>query len=352
MRKYYLDNLRHFIVLLVVVYHIVFIFNSVGVISNIDVQGIPEMDLLLYFVYPWFMPLMFLISGIGARYSLQKRSRKQFLKERVHKLLIPSVIGVFLYGWMVGYVTNQATDVFAGNGDMIPGFVKFIILSLIGTGPLWFVHELFLGSLVLLLIIGIDKSDKIYSLFDRINILGLIGLAIPVWLSSYILNTPLIEVYRNGIYIFIFLLGYFVFSHDHVQDLLEKYYLPLMGVSLIIGVSYTMINYGDNYTVLEHLKSPFFNVYLWMMSLAVLGTFKKVFNSNTKFTKFMASRSFGIYVLHYPVLVVFAYLLTKYVELPMIVYYFALLITEIIMVPLVYEVINKIPLVRSLVLGK
>lgn len=52
MRKYYLDNLRYGIVLLVIFYHIVYLFNSLGVITNVVIPGIPQMDVFLYLIYP------------------------------------------------------------------------------------------------------------------------------------------------------------------------------------------------------------------------------------------------------------------------------------------------------------
>ena len=50
MRKHYLDNLRYGIVLLVVFYHIIYIFNSVGVITNVSISGVPQMDVFLFMI--------------------------------------------------------------------------------------------------------------------------------------------------------------------------------------------------------------------------------------------------------------------------------------------------------------
>lgn len=75
-RLNYLDNIRWITVVIVVIYHIIYMFNCSGVISNMDAQGIPQMDAFLVFVYPWFMCLLFLVSGISARYSLQKEQIK------------------------------------------------------------------------------------------------------------------------------------------------------------------------------------------------------------------------------------------------------------------------------------
>ena len=187
----YLDNIRWITVVLVIIYHIIYLFNNSGVISNIGVKGIQIMDTFLIFVYPWFMCLLFIVSGISCNYSLRKRSNKEFIKDRAKRILLPSVLGIFIYGW-------------------ISGFIKYFIYSLMGIGPLWFCHVLFIGSLLIVLIRKIDKKEKINNLCKKINLLILFILVLLVWGSSFILNTPLITVYRFGIYLFMMLLGYYV----------------------------------------------------------------------------------------------------------------------------------------------
>ena len=88
----YLDNIRWITVVLVIIYHIIYLFNNSGVISNIGVKGIQIMDTFLIFVYPWFMCLLFIVSGISCNYSLRKRNNKEFIKDRAKRILLPSDI--------------------------------------------------------------------------------------------------------------------------------------------------------------------------------------------------------------------------------------------------------------------
>lgn len=350
-RKHYIDNIRWATVLAVILYHVIYNFNSVGVIKNIGIDGIPQLDVFLSFVYPWFMCLLFVVGGMSARYSLENRSGKVFARERARRLLVPSIAGIFLLGWISGWVTNQYTDMFMGNADLIPGPVKYIIYCLMGIGPLWFAHELFLASMILLLIRAIDKKDKLWTLGGKVKMWVLLLLVVAVWGSSWLLNTPFIEVYHNGIYIFMFLLGYYVFSHEEVTDRLVKFKLPLMIVALVTGVAYVIVHYGENYAARECLRSFFTNAYAWIMILAIIGCFKAWCNGETRFTHYMTVRNFGFYVLHYPVLIIIAYLVTTYLQLPMILNYVMILVLELIFLPLVYEGISRIPVLRFLVLG-
>ena len=72
MRKHWIDNLRWVTVLLVLLYHVVYYYNNKGVFGGIGGFGeYPEVpqyqDVLMYILYPWFMPLLFILAGISAR---------------------------------------------------------------------------------------------------------------------------------------------------------------------------------------------------------------------------------------------------------------------------------------------
>lgn len=352
MRKPFLDNLRYSIVLLVILYHVFYLFNSVGVITNVAIPGIPELDTVQYVLYPWFMVALFVISGICARYSLQNQTNRAFLKSKVRCQLVPSIAIVFIIGWTSGWVTGQYTDMFGTNSELIPGFVKYLIWCLSGIGVLWFLHELLLADLVLVLLRKIDKHDRLWQLGGKVNIVFLCLLVFALWGSAQILNTPMIEIYRNGIYIFAFLAGYYIFSHDHIQALLAKWAPILLAVSSILAAIYTVTYWGENYASMVNLKSFLTNAYAWFATLAVLGSGKRWLDKETKFTRYMASRSFGFYVLHYPLLALGAFAMDKLLHLPVWSMYLLLPILMALVLPLLVALIKRIPVFRTLILGK
>ena len=113
MRKYYLDNIRWATVLAVVFYHVLFMYNhtlTAGVVGAVtDFAG---QDALQYLLYPWFMVVLFLVSGACTRYALDKRSAKAFLAERTRKLLVPSTLGLLVLGWAQGYFNMAFSGAF------------------------------------------------------------------------------------------------------------------------------------------------------------------------------------------------------------------------------------------------
>ena len=50
------------------------------------------------------------------------------MEEKIRKILIPSIAGIFMIGWISGYITNQYADMFAGN--TVPGIFKYFIYLL------------------------------------------------------------------------------------------------------------------------------------------------------------------------------------------------------------------------------
>ena len=150
MRKTYLDNIRFITVILVVIYHVIYIFNSVtvhGIIGPFS-ENQPQ-DVYQYIVYPWFMLLLFVVSGMSARFELCKKTEKEFVRARTRKLLVPSTIGLLVFFWILGYYNMLISGAFDSIGS-VPGPVLFLIMAVSGSGPLWYIQMLWLFSILLI----------------------------------------------------------------------------------------------------------------------------------------------------------------------------------------------------------
>lgn len=347
-RKYYLDNIRWMTVLLVVVYHVFYIYNSVGVFGGIGpFTEIQYQDAFMYVVYPWFMVLLFVIAGMSAAYSLENKTHKEFIKTRTTKLLVPSTLGLFVFQWIVGYMNIKI----GGGLEMIPKFILYPICVFSGTGPLWFAQMLWLFSLLLVLIRKLDKKDKLYHLCGKANKGIIIGLCILIWGSAQILNMPVITTYRFGIYFVGFMLGYFVFSHEEVLERVEALRIPMLILAIIGAVAYTWYYFGQNFAESACLTSLFTNVYLWIAILAILGCFRAWGNKVGKFGAYMTKASYGIYIVHYIVTLGSCYILKNYTELPVAFIYILAILMALVLSVVLYEGIRRIPILRYTVLG-
>lgn len=348
MRKTYIDNIRWATVLLVLIYHVCYMFNGVGVPGGIpNAENIPVFDALAYVVYPWFMVLLFVISGMSARYSLQKRTVKQFIKERAVKLLVPSTLGLFAIHWITGYLNIKM----GGGLEYIPKALIYPISAVSGTGPLWFIQMLFIFSCILALLKKIDKNDRAWQLCKKANLTIIFLLFAVIFGAAQILNMPVLTTYRFGIYFAAFLIGYYVFSHEEVQEKIESVCIPMLCLAVIGAVCYTVYYFGSDYTSPVCLQSIITNLYLWVVVLAVIGCTKKYCGGETAFTHYMAKSSFGFYILHYSVLTVVCYLLHYRFDFSAIYNYTIALAAELIITFALYEALKRVPIARYLILG-
>ena len=350
MRKLYIDNIRWITVVLVVLYHVIYMFNGIetfGVIGPFsDVQ---YQDAFQYIVYPWFMLLLFVVSGMSARYELDHRSEKEFIKNRTRKLLVPSTLGLLVFWWILGYY-----NLLIGGGleqmTSVPKPVLFIIMAVSGIGPLWYIQMLWIFSVLLVCVRRVEK-DRLWKLGEKANVPFLVLFAIVIWGAAQILNTPVIVVYRFGIYGAGFFVGYFVLSHDEVMERLEKCRLPLVVCAVILAVIFTVLYWGRPYAEHSVLDTLLCNLFAWIATVAVLAFMKKWGNISNTFTRWMAAKSWGLYLFHYLFIAMAAYYLTMYTKLPAVLLYLFVAATGFGGAYLAYEVVRRIPVLRWFVCG-
>ncbi len=370
MRRNWIDNLRWVTVLLVLLYHVIYFYNNKGVFGGIGGfgDGPQYQDTLMYILYPWFMPLLFLLAGISARYSLEKHSAKEWLKSRTRKLLVPATIGLLMFQWMTGYFNTRVAgvDVLAS----IPQPAKFFMWAFSGIGPLWFIQDLWLFSLILLLLRKIDRRDRLYQWCGKLSdakwndaISG------NIWIELFFLLFLLGELtlifnprpesldglwnlYKPLFYIIPFLLGYYFFSHDKVQEWLGKYWIANMAAAVIFGIILIATTFGQDNTTPYYLVDPLNCLYGWMMCLAVMGWFKARFDRTGRFAGYMTRSSFGFYIVHYLVVVSFGYMMKVYTQLPPVAMYIILIVAVFTLSPLLYECLHRVPLIRWCLFGE
>lgn len=358
MRKHYLDNIRWMTVVIVVIYHVIYMYNGVqpfGVIGAFrDVQ---YQDIFQYITYPWFMALLFAVAGMSARYYLENHTVKEFVKSKNLKLLIPSTISCFVFWWILGYYNMMIGGAFETLAipenvpSVIRAVIMWIIMSLSGTGVLWFIQMLWFFSMILAFIKKFEKGT-LYEKTTKCNAIILILCTVPCFLFAQILNTPVVTVYRFGIYGFCYFMGYFVFAHEEVTDRLVKIKYILLAASVILGATYTVKFFGQNYAAEPVINNVIAMSFCWIMILTVLACTKSWFNFETPFTKWMNKKSWGLYIFHYLPLAMTAFYLKKFVpDCPAIVCYILVAIAAFSGAFILNEVISRTPFLRWCVLG-
>lgn len=286
-----MDQLRWQCILWVVVFHVVSLFNSCGMPLGVG-AGWPALDLLGYLTYPWLMPLMFLLSGLGARYALERRTAKAFLRERRDSLLLPLLGELVLIAPLLCAFTWRTAGVsFQEMAQVLPLPVVCLIALLAGMGPAWFLPYLFLCSLVLLPLRGLDR------LWGRRGWPALGLTALVFFLTTLAMPGP----DRYAAYLAAYLMGYWVFSQEAVLDRLKRARLPLaLAAGAAFGVSAAGY-WGTSFSGPGFLSSPATVLFAWLSCLAALGWGQVLL---VRPHPYWEARGFSIFLFHYlPMLV-------------------------------------------------
>ena len=348
MRRRYIDNIRWTTVVLVVFYHVIFLYSAIEPELGLGpFRPVQYQDAFPYIVYPWFMALLFVVSGISSRLYLESHTGKEYLGSRTRKLLVPSTLGLFVFQWIQGYVSMGISG---GVFDGLPFFVRYLILVASGTGVLWFIQLCWVYSAALLLVRKAEK-DRLYSLCGKFPTWALVLLVFPLWGASKILNAPMVIVYRVGFYGFCFFLGYFVFAHKELVDRLAKAWLPLSAAAVCLCVLFLVTFWGKPYAHHQVLDTFLCNAYAWSAILAVFAMAKRFWDRESPFGAWMRSWSWGLYVFHYLGISACGYWLdTLGVHTPWVCYP-AVTAAGFVGAYVLYQIISRIPVLRWCVLG-
>lgn len=149
-RNHYIDNIRWMALFLLFPFHSFIIYNNFG--EGNYIKG-AENEILTKFtsiLWPWFMPLLFVIAGISSMYALRNRTIKGYLIERLKKLFVPLFFGIificpfltfFAEKYHNGYTGTylqqyilfftKETDLTGYNGGFTPAHLWFLLYLLV-----------------------------------------------------------------------------------------------------------------------------------------------------------------------------------------------------------------------------
>ena len=204
------------------------------------------------------------------------------MRDKTRKLLVPSTIGLFVFQLILGYYNMKISGAFESFGS-VPGIVQYVIMAISGIGGLWYIQVLWIFSMLLLPVRKFER-DRIWKTGGKASVWLLVLLTALLYGFSHVLNTPVVTVYRFGIYGFCFFTGYFIFSHDEVVERLSKWWGIFLIAAGATGIFYTIGYFGENYAVEPVLNNLPACIYCWFSILAILAFMKKYGNSENKIT--------------------------------------------------------------------
>ena len=345
-RKNYIDNLRNLTILLLFPVHTFMIWNDFGSRFYIWQGENKILSTLIVLVNPWFMPILFVLAGMSARYALGKRTNREFIIHQISKLLIPFISGMII---PVPFQTLYARKFFDNyDGSLLDNWVYFFthLTDFSGydgaftPGHLWFVLFLFLISLITLVVFRFAPYEKVSGSVEKMPVLGVVLLFIPVWLMYYLGNFGGFSIGKNLV---LYLVGYYVLSNDSIMNKLEKNIgwlvcLCAIGTIVSVAVSYKFSYYGDLWV----------NFIGWISILVLLVLGIKLLNNRTGFTEYFNRASYPIYILHQSILVALAYYVVQISNI-LLVKVFCICIGSFLLTVLAYHLLRVVPVIRKMI---
>ena len=112
-RYYDIDWLRVLGMLTIFLFHNARFFNEEDWhVKNFELDF--GMTVFVAVLNQFIMPLFFVLSAFAIYYALKKRTRAEFLRERIKRLLIPLGVGIFTHIILQVYIENLTHGRFTG----------------------------------------------------------------------------------------------------------------------------------------------------------------------------------------------------------------------------------------------
>lgn len=350
MRKHYIDNLRSIAILILIPYHAAMAWNAWGEPNYMMLGSSRILSSFIVAFSPFLMPLLFLLAGMSTRFALRKRSVGQYIIERIKRLLVPLIFGTAVFMPVMTFIADKYNCGYSGSfiSHYSVFFTKFTDLTGadggFSFGQFWFLLYLFVISLICVGIISLQK--KIFPKADAnppMWLLLLLGLPLPF-------IGGLLEIGGKSIveFIYIFLLGYYVFANDKVIDKISRFKFLFLAIGVISGIAniYLFLWSGKSFELINTITNYMTE---WFMILALIGICKDLLNHSGKISTFLSQRSFAIFSIHYVPIVLMQYLVSGIFMSGSIMMYMVPVLFAYVVTFIVSEVFVRIPILSFLI---
>jgi glucan biosynthesis protein C len=343
-RLFSIDHLRAALVILVVLHHLALVYGGIPPFyyfeppTNDSLAGLLALAFVL-FNQAWFMGAFFLLAGYFTPGSYDRKGPGSFLKDRLLRLGIPIILFIFVLNPIssIGYYLMPASL----TGITTP-LTWQAYPHLLGLGPLWFVAMLLIfsfgyagwrivtrnrpssslseSSLPSYLSIGIFILTLALASY-LVRIIVPLGRAVSLFVDF--LSFPTIAYLPQ--YLGFFIVGTVAYRHDWFRTWTSS--MGKVGIVTAIVATITLFSIG----FLSFLKAienaspqiPPFGFGTWQsavyalwdsifavgMCLAAIIFFRRFFNGQGRFGRFLSQHSYAVYVIHIPIVVFLAYAL-------------------------------------------
>jgi hypothetical protein len=365
-REYYIDWLRILAVLLLIPFHSAMIFVEWGfhVKAATTSQGLTHFN---SFLGMWQMPLLMFLSGAGSWFALGFRSGGQYVKERLHRLFMPLLLGVLVIVPPQTYFERLQKGQFEGS---YLAFYPHVFNGFYPEGNftwnhLWFLAYLFIFSMMALPLLlwlrsarGKEFLDRSATFFDRG--LSLLLLAIPLMLirASMEVAWPgpqnfVSDWARLAGHFTIFVYGFCLCSRPGLRDAVarkKRWFLAigfgLVNLFLILDLTGLEPDWGYNLGNMAFLALRGLNTWCWV--LAILGYGRTFLQRTNRLLKYAVEAALPFYVLHQTVIIAIGYYVVQW-QTGIMIQFVLIMLASLVGTVAIYDLfVKRIAIVRFL----
>lgn len=364
----YIDNIKFFVIILVVMVHANVTYGNIGgwyYIEKVDLDIISKIFSGLFgaFNQAFFMGIMFLFAGYFTPSSYDKKGLKKFSFDKLIRLGIPVLIYVYIINPINLVILEKYINkaVFTWS-TFIEEYIKYSknIIYTGGTGPLWFAQTLLVFSLMYGFLRKIGINDKIFmvipsnkKIVQYIGIISIFVFLVRIWqpIGKSIFN---LQFCFFVLYIVLFNIGIVASRNDWFNKweynkgkkwLKYSFRLgiPLFFIVMLIGGALKdteLIMGGFRWQSLMYSTwETFVGI---SMCIGITVVFREKFNYKNRLMEFLTLNTFGIYVFHPPILLSISAILRNFNYHPAIKFCIASIFTIFFSI-IISNFIRKIP---------
>ena len=320
-RLYFIDNVRVWIIMLVVAHHAGQAFGPTGGAWFVfNVEQVRMLGSFFYVNASFFMGLLFLISGYFSASSYDRKGAGRFLKDRLRRIGIPLLFFALVVNLPLSY---------SAAGTQLT-FLQYVIRPHIWEWRFLYAHLWFLGQLlvfafgyaIIRLIFSRDLLKRAgkapvpghWGILIYIIALGIVSLFVRHWFPQdrwVVLLVPW-EPAHVPQYLSLYVLGIFAFRHDWFRRFPDRtgmiwlwigiaaagsvYAISALRLAgLLPSVSVTSTGGKVLFALIWNIREALIAAGL---SAGLLTWFRKRFNSQGKLMAAMSADSYFVYVIH------------------------------------------------------
>lgn len=370
-RLFYVDNLRIFLISLVVLHHLAITYGAPGswYYNEVEADLISSIPFSMFVAtnQAFFMGMFFLISAFFMWPSLKRKGTLVFVKDRLLRLGIPLAGFYLLMSPLSVYLLVRFVD------GMDISFWSFISAGRgRGFGPMWFVEALLLFSLIYVALFAMKKKRKqeIEKIRPFPSIHRIILFALSISFGTFIIRIWLPVGWAMGFtgfqfphflqYISLFIIGIVSYKNNWLNSIDYKKGLRwFVFVQVMIFVVFPVLFYfgGATEGVLDrfigglHWQSLAYSVWEQLvgfsMIIALLGIFRERLNKQGRLAMGMSSSAYAVYIFHTPILLMIGVVFMSWDIYPLL-KFIVLAPVSLIVCYSIASQIRKIPLIRKI----